>query len=65
MDWIPHGEACLYLGMLILCKSYYGDYACSCDGVSMSDGDGIASSTQVLVVRRLWPPVATSCHAKH
>jgi hypothetical protein len=34
---ILYGEAHFYLGMLILCQSYHGDYACILGRVAMSD----------------------------
>jgi hypothetical protein len=65
MDRILHGEARFYQGVLVRCKSYHDDYACSFDGNVMSDDDGIDSSTQVLVVRCVWMLVALSYHARH
>jgi hypothetical protein len=53
-----------YQGILIHCQSYHGDYVCSFDGVVMSGGNRMDSSTQVLVVKRVWAPVATSCRAR-
>jgi hypothetical protein len=60
MDKYIHGEARFSQGMLIRCQSYQSDYACSCGGAAMSNGDGMDPSTQVLVVRCAWVPLALS-----
>jgi hypothetical protein len=65
MGWITYEDARFYQGELIRCQSYHDDYACFCGGVAMSGGDGTTSSTQVLAVRCVWPPVAMCCHARH
>jgi hypothetical protein len=54
LDRIPCGKAHLYQGVLIWCQSYYGDYAYSFGGATASDGDGMGSSTHVLVVSCAW-----------
>jgi hypothetical protein len=63
MDRIPYGEAHFYQGELIRCQSYHGNYACSCGGVAMSDGNGMDSSIEVLSIRCMWTPVAMFYHA--
>jgi hypothetical protein len=65
MDRIPRGEARLYQGMLIRCQRYRGDYVCSFGGATMLDGDGMSSSTQVLIVRCTWVSVVLSYQARH
>jgi hypothetical protein len=45
--------------------SYHGDYACSFGGATVSDGDGIGSSTQVPTDRCAWVPAVRSYHARH
>jgi hypothetical protein len=51
--------------MLIQCQSFCGDYACPFGEVVISGSDGTGSNTQVLVVRHVWVPAATSHHARH
>jgi hypothetical protein len=58
-------EARFYQGVLIRYQGYHDDYACSCGGAAMSDGDVIDSSTHVHVVRCVWVPVAMSHRARH
>jgi hypothetical protein len=65
MGRISYGETRLYQGVFIPWQSYHGDYACPCGRVAMSDDDGMTSSTQVLDVRHVWVPVATSYRASH
>jgi hypothetical protein len=43
-DRILHEEAHFYQGMLIIRKSYHGDYACILGSVAMSDDDGMDSN---------------------
>jgi hypothetical protein len=52
-------------GRTYLALSYHGDYACSLSRVAMSDSDGKDSSTQAPAARRVWVPVAMSCHTRH
>jgi hypothetical protein len=64
--WVPGGpdlfmENLPISGELIRFQSDYGDYASSCGGVAMSNGDSMNSSTQVYVVRYTWAPVVMSC----
>jgi hypothetical protein len=61
MDHFSYGKVRLYQGVLILCQSYHGDYACACGGVTISNSDRTVSSTQVSAVRCKWVLVATSC----
>jgi hypothetical protein len=63
MDRISYGKPRLYQGMLIQYQSYHDDYASPHGRVAISDGDGMTSITQVLVVRCTWLPVVVSCHA--
>jgi hypothetical protein len=65
MERTSQGKPCLYHGMLIQWQSYLGHYPCPCGRVAMSDGDGMASSTQILVVGCTWVFVAMSCCARH
>jgi hypothetical protein len=65
MERIPYGEARFYQGKLIQCKSYHDDYACSCGGVTLSDGDGMDPHTQVPIVRCAWVHVTMSYRAWH
>jgi hypothetical protein len=51
--------------MLTSCQNYHDDYAYPGGRVAMSDGDGMAFNTQVLVVRCVWVYVAMSSHARH
>jgi hypothetical protein len=50
MDRLPYGEARFYQGELFRHQSHHGDFACSCDGVAMLDGDGTYFSTHVPTV---------------
>jgi hypothetical protein len=55
----------LYQGMLIPRQSYHNDYAYPSGRISMLDGDGMTSNTQVPAVRCTWVPMPVSCHARH
>jgi hypothetical protein len=46
-------------------KACLSDVRGACGVVSMSGGDEMNSSTQVLAVRCAWVPVAMLCHARH
>jgi hypothetical protein len=65
MDHISYGKVRLYQGVLIPYQSYHANYACLYGRVAMSDGDGTASSTQVLAVRCAWVHVAVSSHVRY
>jgi hypothetical protein len=53
VDRIYHGESHPYWDELIRCQSDHDDYTCFHGGVAISGGDGMGSSTQVAIVRRL------------
>jgi hypothetical protein len=62
--WVPGGPDFLLRptplsGELIRYQSDYDDYVCLHDEVSMLDGDGTDSSTQVPVAKRVWVHVGT------
>jgi hypothetical protein len=65
MDCISYGKVHLYQGVLILCQSYHGDYACPYSSVAMLDSDGMSSNTQVPAVRCVWVPLAVSTCVRH
>jgi hypothetical protein len=64
-DRILHGEAHFYQSMLIQGKSYHDDYVYSFGKVIVSGGDGMDSSTQVLVASGSWVPAVLSYHTRH
>jgi hypothetical protein len=47
VEWILHGDPCLYRGELIRCQSDHVDYACFHGGVAMSGGNGMDPNTRV------------------
>jgi hypothetical protein len=47
--------------VLILCQSYHDDYVYPDGRVVVSDGDGMAFSTQVSAIRCMWVLVAMYC----
>jgi hypothetical protein len=64
VDQISYKEVCLYQDEFIWFQSDYGDCACSCRRVSMSDGDGMDSINRVLIVKCAQVPmVVLLCHA--
>jgi hypothetical protein len=60
VDQILYGEPHPYRTTLSNVR-VIDDYACLCSGVAMSCGDGMGSSTQVLVAKRVWASVVMSC----
>jgi hypothetical protein len=64
MDRFLHGEAYFYLGMIVQCQSYHGNYAYPRGGATMLVGDGMDSRTRVSATMGAWVPVVLSYNAR-